>query len=63
MHRICTTKSEAEEAHITRRLSWCKSSSGVSKSRLLDDESESDHSATPLLICLTIVEVTNDALR
>ena len=55
-------KSETEEAHTTRRVSSSKSSSRNSKSRLINDDSESEHLATPLLMSLTIVEVTNDAL-
>ena len=55
-------KSEAEEAHTTRRVAPCKSSSRANKFRLINDDSESKYAATPLLMSLTIVEVTNDAL-
>ena len=67
--RHIRVKSEAEEymtilfPHTTRRVSSCKSISRASKSRLLNDDSESEHSATPLLISLTMVVVINDAFR
>ena len=38
-----------------------ETSSKASESRFIKDDSESEHSATPLHMSLTIVDFTNDA--